>query len=128
MKRLHQIIYGLFGAGAILYGITHLLFPASFVSEAARSFLLSHTLREQAAAAIFIGLMSLWCILNYDRRYWVHLFLMVFTFLVAAIHWFDFFTGHLYWLSPLYNSVPFLILLFMALTGAVRHPKALEHP
>ena len=101
---------------------------AALVSEAAHSFVLSHILREQAAAVMFLGLMSLWCIFNYDRRHLVHLFLMVFTFLLAAIHWFDFLTGHLHWMSPLYNSVPFLVLLFMAFTRETRKPKPLERP
>jgi Domain of unknown function (DUF4345) len=126
MRRFNLIIYGLFGVSAIIFGIAHLLFPGTLFSEAARSFSFSHILREQAAAVIFIGLMSWWCIINYDRRQLVHVFLMVFAFLLAAIHWFDFLTGHLNWMSPLYNTVPFLVLLFMALTGEFRHPKPLE--
>lgn len=33
----------------------------------------------------------------------MHYFLMAFAFLIAAIHWFDYFAGHLP-MSPLYNS------------------------
>jgi hypothetical protein len=128
VRRLNLIIYGVFGSIAIVYGIAHLLFPGSLVPEAARSFSFSHNLREQAAAGIFIGLMSWWCIFNYDRRQLVHLFLMVFALLLAAIHWFDFFTGNLPWISPLYNSVPFLVLLFMALAGELRAAKPVETP
>ena len=36
---------------------------------------------------------------------------MAFAFLLAAIHWFDFFTGDIGWMSPVYNSIPFTILL-----------------
>jgi hypothetical protein len=64
--------------------------------------------------------MFLWCIINYERRMAVHLFLVVFAFLIAAIHWFDYFGGDLPWLSPLYNTVPFLVLSMMALTGRER--------
>jgi len=39
---------------------------------------------------------------------------MIFAFLLAAIHWFDYFAGNLGWLSPLYNSVPFVVLSIMA--------------
>ena len=113
MKKINSIIYGLFGTGAIVYGVATLLSPSVLVSEAARSFPLRHILREQAAAAIFIGLMSFWCIFNYERRRGVHYFLMVFAFLLAAIHWGDHFAGHLSWISPLYNSVPFVALLAM---------------
>ena len=111
MKKLGFAIYGVLGGIAIVYGIANLFFPAFLVREAASSFLFSHLLREQAAAGIFIGCMSFWCIFNYERRRGVHYFLMVFAFLLAAIHWFDFFAGHLRWMSPLYNSLPFLLLL-----------------
>jgi hypothetical protein len=45
----------------------------------------------------------------------MHYLLMAFAFLIAAIRWFDYFAGHLPWMSPLYNSVPFIVLT----TGAV---------
>lgn len=114
MKKVNSVIYGLFGAGAILYGAAALLFPAVLESNAAQSFRFAHILREQGAAAIFIGLMALWCVFNYERRRGVHYCLMVLTFLLAAIHWSDHFAGHLSWMSPLYNSVPFAVLLAMA--------------
>jgi len=120
MKKFNSIIYGVLGTSAIVYGVAHLLFPAALVSEAARSFVLSHILREQAAAAIFIGLMSLWCVFNYERTGAVHYFLMVFAFLLVAIHWFDYLTGHLTWMSPLYNTVPFIVLSIMAFAGRKR--------
>jgi hypothetical protein len=115
MKKTNSIIYGLFGAGAILYGVAALVFPAVLESGAAQSFRFAHILREQGAAAIFIGLMAFWCIFNYERRTAVHYCLMVFTFLLAAIHWGDYLAGHLSWMSPLYNSVPFLVLSGMAI-------------
>jgi len=115
VKRANSVIYGILGAGAIAYGVVNLLFPAFMVREAGSSFVLSHILREQAAAAIFIGLIFLWCILNYERRGAVHYFLMVFAFLLAAIHWVDYFSGHLNWMSPVYNTVPLIVLVLMAL-------------
>jgi hypothetical protein len=114
MTTANKIVYAVFGAGALLYGLVTLVAPAVLMSEAARSFPFTHIMREQGAAGVFIGLMFFWCIPNYERRRSVHYLLMVFAFLLAAIHWFDFFAGHLRWLSPLYNSVPFAILLVMA--------------
>src|SRR5256714_12679726 len=114
MKKANSIIYGLFGAIAIVYGVVNLLLPTFMVPEAGRSFVLSHILREQAAMAIFIGCMFLWCIFYYQRRAVVHYFLMVFAFLLAAIHWFDYLRGHLNWMAPLYNTVPLILLVLMA--------------
>lgn len=122
MKKVNSVIYGLFGSLAILVGFANLLSPSVLVSEAAQSFHLAHNLREQGAAAIFIGLMAFWCIFNYERRTLVHYFLMVFAFLLAAIHWRDYVAGDLPWISPLYNSVPFLVLLLMAVVGQTREP------
>ena len=115
MKKLNQILYGLFGVGAILFGVVALLFQGAFLSEARRTFPMTHVFREEGAAAIFIGLMALWCIPNYERKAPVHYFLMVFAFLIAAIHWFDYFAGYLPWMSPLYNTVPLIVLALMLL-------------
>ena len=120
MRKTFSIIYGIFGAVAIAAGVAALLFPAFLEHDAAQTFRFAHNLREQGAAAIFIGLMAFWCIFNYERRQSVHYCLMVFTFLLAAIHWCDYFGGHLRWLSPVYNSVPFLVLLIMAVFSRSR--------
>ena len=118
--KINSLVYGLFGTIAIGYGTTVLLAPAMVVSDAGQSFHLAHNLREQGAAGIFIGLMSFWCIFNYERRRSVHYCLMVFAFLLAAIHWLDYLAGHLPWMSPLYNSVPFLVLLVIAVLSRSR--------
>ena len=115
MRRVNSIIYGLLGGGALLIGIAGLLFPAVVVPEAAHDSQVSHLVREEAAAAVFIGCMFLWCIFNYERRNVVHYFLIVFTFLMAAIHWFDYLQGHKNWVSPIINSVPVIVLTTMAL-------------
>ena len=119
VRKLNTIIYGLFGVLALTYGLGALISPAAVVAEAGQSFLVAHLVREQGAAGVFIGLMFVWCIFNTERRTAVHYFLTVFAFLVAAIHWVDYLTGHLSWRSPLYNSVPFLILLLMAVLNRV---------
>lgn len=118
MRKLNTIIYGVFGVLALVYGFGALIRPQAIVPEAGQ-FPISHLVREQGALGVFLGLMSVWCIFNDDRRTAVHYFLTLFAFLLAAIHWLDFFNGHMPWKSPLYNSVPFLILLLMALVNRV---------
>jgi len=120
MRKINQIIYAMFGVGAMLFGVAALLFQGALLSDTHRSFPTTHIFREEVAAAIFIGLMSLWCIFNYERRTSVHYFLIVFAFLIAAIHWFDYFAGHLPWMSPLYNSVPLMVLTTMAVLSRPR--------
>lgn len=118
MRKLNTIIYAAFGALAMVYGVGALIRPHAIVPEASQ-FPISHLVREQGASGVFIGLMFMWCISNEDRRTAVHYFLTLFALLLAVIHWLDFFNGHLSWKSPLYNSVPFLILLLMALVNRV---------
>ena len=113
MKRINSVIYGLFGIGAILYGAAALLFPTALESRAAESWRFTHILREQGAAAIFVGMMAFWCIFNYERRRVVHCFFIVLALLLAVIHWQDHFAGHLRWLSPIINTVPFVVLVIM---------------
>ena len=84
-------------------------------SEAERAVPLIHILREAGAAGIFIGLMSIWCIFNYEKRTAVHYFLVVYAFLMAAIHWFEYLTGHRQLMSPLLNSVPFVVFVLMVM-------------
>src|SRR5438552_10705917 len=115
MKKTNQIIYGVIGVGAILYGVAALLFQSVLLEETRRFFPLTHLLREEGAAAIFIGLMAVWCIFNYERKAGVHYSLMVFALLIAAIHWWDYIAGYLPWMSPLYNSVPFVVLMIIAI-------------
>ena len=115
MKKTNQVIYGLFGIGALLFGVVALFFPTMLLSETAQSFPLRHIFREEGAAAIFIGLMAFWCVFNYERRRGVHYALMVFAFLLAGIHWFDYFGGHLRWISAAYTTVPFAVLLTMTI-------------
>ena len=119
VRKLNAVIYGVFGALALVYGLGALIRPQAIAPEANQSFEVGHLLREQGAAGVFIGLMFVWCIFNEEKRTAVHYFLTLFALLVAAIHWFDFFSGHLSWKSPLYNSVPFLILLLMALVNRI---------
>ncbi len=105
--------YALFGGVAILLGVGVLLFPTQLIEEASQSPHFAHTVREHAAATIFVRLMALWCIANYQRRLMVHLALLAFTILISAIHWFDYLNAQRPLASAVVNSVPCLLLLFV---------------
>lgn len=66
-------------------------------------------LREQGAAFVFVGGMLLWCVRHYDRRRPVHLGMLVFTALLAAIHWQGYFESGGYAGPALANTVPFVL-------------------
>src|SRR5687767_4331265 len=113
MKRASVVVYAIFGAVTIALGLGALLVPGSLEEEAIPASNMAHLLREQGAATIFLGLMSFWCIFNYDRRRVVHIFLTLFTFFIAGIHWFDYLKGQRPLMSGILNSVPLIVFLAM---------------
>lgn len=115
MKRIASIIYVALGTLALAYGITALLFPSALDAGATESLPLQHILREEGAAGIFVGMVAFWCIFDSERRWGVHHLLTVLTFLVAAIHWADYFSGNRGKVSLILNSIPFLALLTLTL-------------
>ena len=107
-------MYTVIGAVALLFGIVALISPRMIESEAGQTLPVSHLVREQGAGGVFIGLMAIWCVFNYELRWSVHYFLTIFAFLIATVHWFDYSKERLSWMSPVFNSVPFVALLMMA--------------
>jgi len=113
VKRATQAIYGLFGALAIALGLVALLVPRWITPPELYSPFVGHLTREQGAEGIFVGMMSIWCLLHLEERRPVHLALLLFTALFAAIHWAGYFepgSGRTL-LSPLMNTVPFVMFL-----------------
>ncbi|MGI9066724.1 MAG: hypothetical protein ACR2HX_10005 [Pyrinomonadaceae bacterium] len=115
MKKLNLLVYGIYGIVALLVGVTALLFPARLEPDAPSR--LIHILREGGAASVFVGLMSFWLLFHYDQRRTVHLLLTVFAFLIAGIHWFDYFGGRKPLASSLLNSVGFAALSALAIVS-----------
>ena len=111
MKKISFLVYTLYGSVAILAGLTALLFPHTLEPDASAR--LVHLLREGGAALVFVGLISFWLLFHYDQRRTVHLLLTMFAFLIAGIHWFDYFGGRKPLASALLNSVGFAVLLAM---------------
>jgi hypothetical protein len=132
MKRITSIIYLVLGTGAIAYGVTALLFPSTFEASAAESLPLQHILREGGAASIFVGLVALWCTFDSEPRWGVHRLLTVLTFLLAAIHWVDYFGGNRGKISLILNTIPFLTLLALSLLHkrppVITRPTPLAYP
>ena len=108
MKKVTRVVYGIFGALAMILGALALVKPALALPPESYSPLTAHLIREQSAGGIFIGLMALWCLFNYDDRRPVHLALVLFTALFAGIHWAEFLHGRRQLLSPILNSLPFV--------------------
>jgi hypothetical protein len=114
MKPIALAVYALIGALGVLLGIAALLMPALALPPEARSPLTEHLIREQGAEGVFIGLMAFWCLAHFEQRRPVHYALLLFAALFASIHWVEYFANRRHLLSPLVNSVPFLLLVATA--------------
>ena len=115
VTKVAKVVFLVFGAFAIMFGLVTLLSPSALHSEAAHSLPFMHNLREQGAAISFVGLMMLWSSFNYERSRTVHYLLTFFTLLISAIHWYDYSIGYLPLISPIYNTVPFVVFASLAL-------------
>ena len=113
MDGLARTTYALFGTLSLLAGAVVLIAP-SVLADADDPPVISHLLREEAAAFVFIGLICLWAFRNAAARKPVHLALLVFTTLFALIHWVDYLGDRRYLLSPILNTIPTIVLLISA--------------
>lgn len=121
MTAFTLVIYAVFGALAVGAGTAALLVPALALPRESYSPMTAHLVREQAAGFVLIGLMFFWCLRHFEQRRPVHLALLLFTGLFAAIHWADYLQEHRYLLSPVINTLPVLAL---AATAPFARPSA----
>jgi hypothetical protein len=108
MKRLTQAVYALVGVAGVLLGALAVFAPALVIPEAGQIPLAGHLVREQGAGFVFIGLMSFWCLRHFESRRPVHYAFLVFTGLLAGIHWMGYFGSGYYMWAAVANTVPFL--------------------
>jgi hypothetical protein len=122
MRIFGRTVYLVLGALALGLGLLALMSPGVVLPPEARSALTAHLVREQGAGAVFIGIMAVWCVFNFDSRRPVHLALLAFAALFAGIHWVEYFHGRRHLASPLLNSIPFLALLAVTPRRALAEP------
>ena len=122
-RRIDNVVLGgALGALAVSAGTAALLVPSLALPRENYSPMTAHLVREQDAGFVFIGLMLFWCLSHFEQRRPVHLALLLFTGLFAAIHWADYVQEHRSVLSPVINTLPVLALAATALF--VRRPAA----
>ena len=121
MHTLTRAVYIALAAGAFVAAAAVLVSPAVILSPAANSPLTAHLMREQAAMAVFIGLMCVWCLRHFADRRPVHLALLVSTTIFAGVHWADYLQSYRHLMSPIVNSVLPLLLLVTVPRGSVSH-------
>ena len=122
MRGLSQAVYALVGVAGVVLGAVAVFAPALVIPEAGQIPLAGHLVREQGAGFVFIGLMAFWCLRDFDRRRPVHYAFLVFTGLLAGIHWMGYFSSGSYAWAAAANTVPFLAFAVTVPLGATDHP------
>jgi len=113
-RRFAILVYAVLGTLGVAGGILALINPSIAVPPGTVSPLIWHLVREQGSEGIFIGLMFFWCAWHFEQRRSVHFALLLLTLIFAVIHWTEYFSGRRELLSPVLNSVPFLLLVVTA--------------
>ena len=113
MERIARAFYGIIGVLALAAGAAVLAAPSLLARPEAPA-VVSHLLREEAAAFVFIGLMCMWAFRDPAARRPIHFSLLVFTGLFAAIHWAEYFKDFRHIASPILNTIPSAVLLVTA--------------
>jgi hypothetical protein len=103
-------VYIVLGALSLIAGVIVLVSPGVLLPPEELTPLISHLLREEAAAFVFIGLMFFWCLTHYEQRRTVHLALLVFIILFAGVHWVDYLRAGGEIISPLINTIPVVLI------------------
>jgi hypothetical protein len=105
-----RAVYLVLGALILALSVLGLLRPDLALHADEITATTTHLVREQAAGGVFVGAMALWCFFQFQRRRPVHLALLLFTALFAAVHWAEYLSARRTLVSPLVNSAPFALL------------------
>lgn len=121
MTSAAKAVYAVLGTLSLVLGFLLLWTPALALPSDGYSPLTAHLVREQAALAIFLGLMAFWCLWHFHERRFVHFALLLFAALFSLVHWLEYLSGHRHLLSPIINSVP---LVALGMTMPARRAKS----
>jgi len=121
MKILPKLIHGILGAILVLGGAYTLFQPNVFLPAweenlppteyaVAVSESLKHITIEFGAAFLTVGLLHVWSIFNSEKSTSTNYILLLFWFMMSAIHWVEFMNGNRTINSPLINSIPLILM------------------
>jgi hypothetical protein len=130
---LVKAFYGLFAAIYLAAGVSVLLLGSGLLPGGVRQLMLEigqdnpntlHIMQEFASTLVFVGLITLWFIRNYDRSRPFHWAMTVFWGLVALVHWFDIRGSFQLGIGPAINSIPFALFVIIGVLRERKEPSA----
>ena len=99
------LLYAVVGTLTLVGGVAGIVAPQISLPADAGA-LARHLVREQAAGFVLIGMLLLWAIRRTELRRPLHIAMLLFTGLFAAIHWREYVVGASGLTSPAVNTVP----------------------
>ncbi len=83
---------------------------------------LIHSTMELGTAFVGIGAMLLWLAFHWKEAKWMNYVVFLFFSLLAGLHWFEFFLGNRDIFSPLFNSVPMVLVILVIIIRKRKDP------
>src|SRR5262245_45268194 len=77
-----------------------------------------HFLQEFSTLLFLVGLVCVWCVLNYERSMFFQWAIAVFWGLFALVHWFDYRGGLHGGVGPVVNTVPVVVFVIVGVVRA----------
>jgi hypothetical protein len=122
-----KFLYGIMGAAFLAVGISTLLVNTGLLSDAIRDVLMEfsqnnvgflHIIQELGTLLVLVGLLSFWCVWNYDHSRAFHWMLTIYWALMALIHWFNVADPTISVVGGLVNTIPVAVFLTIGLLRA----------
>ncbi len=121
---LAKVTYGIMGAAFLAAGVSTLLVNTGLLPDAVRDIVLQfsqndavflHILQELGSLLVLVGLVTLWCVWNYDQSRAFHWMLTAYWAIMALIHWFNVASPTVSVLGGLINTIPVAVFLALGL-------------
>ena len=108
MHAATRVLYWAVALIGVVGGTAAAFAPSLVLPEAQPGTLASHLVREQGAGFVFIGLVAAWCARHEPARRPAHYVFLIFTGLLAVIHWMGYLSSGHYVQAAIANSIPFV--------------------
>lgn len=135
---LAQGTYAIMGAAYLAAGLSTLLVNTGLLPDAIRDVIVVtfgqnnsgflHILQELGSLLVLVGLLTLWCVWNYDRSRTFHWMLTAYWAIMAVIHWFNVASPEVSIASGLINSIPVAVFLMLGLMRVVAEGRSESAP
>ena len=122
---LAKVTYAVMGAAFLAAGVSTLLVNTGLLPDAVRDVIVVqfgqnnlgflHILQELGSLLVLVGLLTLWCVWNYNRSRAFHWMLTAYWAIMAVIHWFNVASPTVSVAGGLINTIPVAVFLALGL-------------